>query len=171
MEWTQEALQALDRIPEHVRSMAKSSVEKAAQEQGLKQVDANVMQAIREKYFGFVEKEAGDKKTTKIAIVRCDIVSESCPGAGCMKAFNHRAVHFEQYGPEVELIGFFTCGGCSGRRVVRLVEKLKAHHDLDIVHMSSCMLFDGDYPKCPFKTLIKQGMEAKGVKVVEGTHH
>lgn len=48
-----------------------------------------------------------DDKTTKIAIVRCDIVSEVCPGVACFKAFNKRKVHFSEYG-EAEIIGFFT---------------------------------------------------------------
>lgn len=29
-----------------------------------------------------------EEKTTKIAVVRCDIVSETCPGVACFKAFN-----------------------------------------------------------------------------------
>ncbi|MDA8234554.1 MAG: CGGC domain-containing protein [Clostridia bacterium] len=106
-----------------------------------------------------------------MAIVRCNTVSEVCPGVGCLRAFNNRKLHFEEYGPDAELIGFFTCGGCSGRRVSRLVEKLKENYDLDVVHLSSCMLMDGDYPKCPFKNHIKQAIEMKNVKVVEGTHH
>jgi len=36
-------------------------------------------------------------KPTKIAVVRCDTVSETCPGVGCFKAFNERESHFEAY--------------------------------------------------------------------------
>jgi len=41
-----------------------------------------------------------EEKNTKIAVVRCDIVSETCPGVACFKAFNKRKVHFEQYGKD-----------------------------------------------------------------------
>ncbi len=111
-----------------------------------------------------------DEKTTKIAIVRCDIVSEVCPGVACFKAFNKRKVHFSEYGPETEIIGFFTCGGCPGRRVHRLVESL-LKHDVDAVHISSCMLMETGYSKCPHLEEIKSMMVKKGVNVVEGTHH
>ena len=102
--------------------------------------------------------------------MRCDIVSETCPGVACFKAFNRRKVHFEGYGKDAEIIGFFTCGGCPGRRVFRLVDSL-IKHGVDVVHLSSCMLMEGGYPKCPHIDEIKQMIIKKGVKVVEGTHH
>ncbi|MCZ7399165.1 MAG: CGGC domain-containing protein [Candidatus Methanoperedens sp.] len=111
-----------------------------------------------------------DEKTTKIAVVRCDIVSETCPGVACFKAFNKRKVHFEEYGRDAEIIGFFTCGGCPGRRVFRLVDSL-LKHGVDVVHLSSCMLMERGYPKCPHIDEIKQMIIKKGVKVIEGTHH
>jgi len=109
--------------------------------------------------------------STRIAVVRCDIVSEACPGVGCFKAFNERKSHFEPYyGEDAEMIAFFTCGGCSGRRVYRLVNALKKH-DLDVVHLSSCMLMEDTYPKCPNLDIIKKTIQDAGIKVVEGTHH
>jgi predicted metal-binding protein len=84
-----------------------------------------------------------ETKPTKIAVVRCDIVSETCPGVGCFKAFNERKSHFEAYGKDAQIIAFFTCGGCSGRRVYRLLKALK-QYELDAVHLSSCMLSTKD---------------------------
>jgi predicted metal-binding protein len=152
--------------------MAKRAVEKAAREEGVEPVTPEIVLKTREKYFSLVGKDKeGEKKVTRIAVVRCHTVAEVCPGVGCLKAFSHRKLNFEEYGPDTELIGFFTCGGCSGRRVSRLVEKL-LDHGLDMVHLSSCMCMnDDDYPRCPFKNQIKKAVEAKGVKVVEGTHH
>lgn len=170
MEWTGEAQAELEKVPRFVRKMAKSAVEKAAREKGLETVTPDVVLETKEKYFSLVGKKEGDKKTTRIAVVRCETVSEVCPGVGCLKAFHHRKLNFSDYGPDTELIGFFTCGGCSGRRVSRLVEKL-LDHDLDVVHLSSCMMMEDEYPKCPFKNQIKRTIEEKGVKVVEGTHH
>ncbi|MEK6977977.1 MAG: CGGC domain-containing protein [Candidatus Hydrothermarchaeota archaeon] len=105
----------------------------------------------------------------KIAIVRCDIVSEVCPGMGCLKAFQDRKEAFEGY-KDARLVGFFTCGGCSGRRVYRLVNTLK-RYGIDAVHMSSCMLMTEPFTRCPNREEIKRSIEALGIKVVEGTHH
>lgn len=106
----------------------------------------------------------------KIAVVRCDIVSEACPGVGCFKAFNERKSQFESYDKDAQMIAFFTCGGCSGRRVYRLVNALKKH-DLDVVHLSSCMLLEDTYPKCPNLDSIRKSIQDAGIEVVEGTHH
>jgi predicted metal-binding protein len=106
----------------------------------------------------------------RVAVLRCDIVSEVCPGSGCLKAWNARRVHFKDTPEDAELIGFFTCGGCSGRRVSRLVKSL-LKSNLTTVHLSSCMLMDKEYPKCPHLDEIKKTLTNLGVKIVEGTHH
>lgn len=106
----------------------------------------------------------------KIAVLRCETVSEVCPGVGCLKAYNARRVHFKDTPEDAELIGFFTCGGCSGRRVSRLVKSL-LKSGLTTVHLSSCMVMDGDYPKCPHIEEIKKTITKLGVNIVEGTHH
>ena len=113
--------------------------------------------------------KTGDSKGKRIAVVRCETVSEVCPGTACFKAFNSRTKMFKNYGPDTEMIGFFTCGGCSGRRVSRLVKKL-LKHNLDVVHLSSCIMLDDEYPACPYKDEIRKSIESKGVKVVAGTH-
>jgi predicted metal-binding protein len=106
----------------------------------------------------------------KIAVLRCETVSEVCPGSGCLKALHERRVHFKHYDQDAVLIGFFTCGGCSGRRVSRLVRSLRKH-GLTAVHLSSCMVLSGDYPRCPHLDEIKKTLEKEGIKIIEGTHH
>jgi predicted metal-binding protein len=106
---------------------------------------------------------------TKIAVVRCDIVSESCPGVGCFQAFNERKSHFETYDKNAQIIAF-TCGCCSGRRVYSLIDSLKKQ-DIDFVHLSSCMLMKDNYPKCPNLDSIKKTIQDAGIEVIEGTHH
>ncbi len=166
MEWEPEAEKELERVPEHVRSMAKMGIEASVAKKGKTIVTVGEVKEAEKQFRALMEK---DEKTTKIAIVRCDIVSEVCPGVACLKAFNKRKVHFSGYG-EAEIIGFFTCGGCPGRRIHRLVEGL-LKHGLDVVHLSSCMLMERGYPRCPHIDEIKQNILKKGVKVVEGTHH
>lgn len=170
MEWEPDAAKELDKIPEHVRRMAKMGIEMSLEKKGKNIVTPEDVKEAAQRFGALMETDEKDKKTTKIAVVRCDIVSETCPGVACFKAFNKRKVHFSEYGPDTEIIGFFTCGGCPGRRVFRLVDSL-LKHGVDVVHLSSCMLMEGGYPKCPHIDGIKQTILKKGVKVVEGTHH
>jgi len=54
--------------------------------------------------------------------------------------------------------------------VYRLVNALKKY-GLDAVHLSSCMLMEDTYPKCPNLDKIKKTIQDAGIQVVEGTHH
>ncbi|WP_440953742.1 CGGC domain-containing protein [Methanococcoides sp. FTZ1] len=110
-----------------------------------------------------------EEKPVKIAVLRCDIVSEACPGTGCFKAFNERRVKFTDYDGNAQMIAFFTCGGCSGRRVFRLVRSLQKS-GVDVIHLSSCMQMK-NYPECPHIDTIRKTIENAGIKIVEGTHH
>ncbi len=170
MQWTDKALKELEKVPGFVRNMARKAVENEVKKDGRKEVTLDDVKKGRDKHIKFAEKKDSDEKKRRIAIVRCEIVSEVCPGIACFKAFNARHAFFKDYGDNVEIIGFFTCGGCPGRRVSRLVETL-LKYDLDVVHLSSCMMLEGDYPKCPFVKQIKRSIESKGLKVIEGTHH
>lgn len=170
MNWTEEALKEIEKIPIFVRKMAKKAVEQDVKAAGRTEITCEDVRAARDKHIKFAEKDETDQNKVRIAVVRCEIVSEVCPGVACFKAFNKRKKQFAQYGDNAEIIGFFTCGGCSGRRVSRLVDKL-IKHDLDAVHLSSCMMMEGDFPRCPHKDEIKRVIESKGIKVIEGTHH
>ncbi len=103
MEWEPEAERELEKIPEHVRSMAKMGVETSVEKKGKTLVTHKDVKEAEEQFRALMEK---DDKTTKIAVVRCDIVSEVCPGVACFKAFNKRKVHFSEYGKDTEIIGF-----------------------------------------------------------------
>lgn len=169
MKWTKEALKEIEKVPGFVRGMAKKAVENEVYKDGRDEITVEDIKKARQKYFTFAEEKEAKPKT-KIAVVRCETVSETCPGVACFKAFNARKIHFEPYDENTEIVGFFTCGGCPGRRVSRLVDNLKKH-GLDVVHLSSCMLLEGNYPSCPYHEDIKKTIESKGIKVVEGTHH
>ncbi len=167
MEWEPEATKELDKVPAHVRSMAKMGIEMSAEKKGNSIVTIVDVREAESQFRSLMKK---DEKTTRIAVVRCDIVSEVCPGVACFNAFNKRKIHFSEYGKDAEIIGFFTCGGCPGRRVFRLVDSL-LKHNVDVIHLSSCMLMEKSYSKCPHLEDIKLMITGKGVKVVEGTHH
>ena len=84
-------------------------------------------------------------------------------------AFNKRSMHFRGYDDEAEMVAFFTCGGCSGRRAYRLINSLKKH-GVDGVHLSSCMQME-NYPRCPHIEEIKKTITDAGIEIMEGTHH
>lgn len=170
MQWNEDALKELEKVPGHVRNMAKMGIETAAEKKGKNMVTIEDVNEAAAQFRSIMGKGEKEEKTTKIAVVRCDIVSETCPGVACFKAFNKRKVHFEQYGHDAQIIGFFTCGGCPGRRIFRLVDSLMKH-DVDVIHLSSCMLLEKSYAKCPHLEEIKQMIKNKGVRLVEGTHH
>ena len=167
MQWEPEAEKELEKVPEHVRSMAKMGIETSVEKKGRSTVAPADVREAAEQFRSLMKK---DENTTKVAVVRCDIVSETCPGVACFKAFNKRKMHFSGYGPNTEVVGFFTCGGCPGRRVFRLVDSL-LKHGVDVIHLSSCMLMEKSYSRCPHLEDIRQVILKKGVKVVEGTHH
>ena len=49
----------------------------------------------------------------KIAILNCLNANDVCAGASCLKAFNSKSRHFEQYGDTpLELVAFARCSGC-----------------------------------------------------------
>lgn len=164
MQWEEKAMKYLEKVPEFAREIAKVKIEERVKEKGRERVSIEDVEEVYSTYFG---KEDGVKN---IAIVRCDIISEVCPGVGCLKAYEHRLELFRDYGRKTRLVGFFTCGGCPGRRVFRLVNTLR-RYGVDAVHMSSCMLMDEPFTRCPHKNEIKKSIEGLGVDVVEGTHH
>ncbi len=171
MIWTDEAKAELKKVPAFVRGMAKRAVEDLVAKSGRTEITPEDVRAGRKRHISFIEKEPQDgEHRTRIAVVRCDIVAEVCPGVACFRAFHERHSHFAEYGDNTEIIAYFTCGGCPGRRVSRLVDRL-VDHGLEVVHLSSCMMLEGNYPRCPHRNQIKKSIEAKGIRVVEGTHH
>ena len=105
----------------------------------------------------------------RVAIVRCDRTQESCPGSSCLTAFSGRIHTFKDYGDDAELVGFFSCGGCPGRRIFRLIKNLEKHSGIDVVHISSCILKETPFPKCLHKEDIIDSIKNFGIEVVLGS--
>ncbi|NHI92376.1 MAG: CGGC domain-containing protein [Candidatus Lokiarchaeota archaeon] len=110
-----------------------------------------------------------NKSIKKIAIVRCDRTQESCPGTSCLISFADRIHTFKNYDEKTKLVGFFSCGGCPGRRIFRLIRNLKEESGIDVVHVASCILKEEPFPKCLHKKDIIQSIKKMGVDVVLGS--
>ena len=109
----------------------------------------------------------------KILIVGCrNTMNEICVGCSrCLVAFNRRAGFFESYGPDAQVIGLLSCGGCPGQGVVmRLIQMNLWNKPLDErpthIHIGPCL---GVH--CPHADEIVTKIQVKsGLPVVEGTH-
>lgn len=172
MKWTEEAEEKMENVPRAVRGMAKKAIEKMAKKKNKGEIDTEIVEKAKRKYLG---KKEENEEAKKIAIVRCHRTAEVCPGVGCLNSFQDDRVKFEEYeDEETRLVGFFTCGGCPGRRISRLLDNLEKHEEKpDVVHLSSCMFYDEEqeYVKCPNIGLIREMLESKGYEIREGTHH
>ncbi len=172
MKWNKDSLKELEKAPEFVRDMAKKSVESHAKKQGRKSVSLKDVKEVFDEYMGVLETEGvGGKRPTHIAIVVCERTSEACPATACLLSFQGRKVKFKEYDSDARLVGFFSCGGCPGRRISRLLNNLNKSVKIDVVHLGSCMVREEYQPPCPNRESIIKMIQSKGIKVVEGTHH
>jgi len=171
MEWDKEALKELEKAPEFVRDMAKNKVENVVKEKGEEGVSLKDVQEVFEEYMSFLETNKNSKRSTHIAIVRCERISETCPATACLLSFQGLKVKFKVYGEDAKLVALFTCGSCPGRRISRLLNNLMKTVKVDVVHLGSCMVREEYQPPCPHKDSIIKMIQKKVIKVVEGTHH
>lgn len=170
MRWDQEAEKELEKAPEFVRDMARRKVEGEVEKKGRDFVSLKDVREVFQEYMGYLEPET-KKSSTNIAIIRCERISEACPGSACILSQQRRAVHFKKYGDDARLVAVFTCGGCPGRRISRLLNTLAKTVTVDVVHLSSCMVREEYQPPCPHRGEIIAMINKKGISVVEGTHH
>jgi predicted metal-binding protein len=113
-----------------------------------------------------------------VAVIQCHIAHERCTGSHCAITFARREGLFAGY-PADAIYVPFTCGGCPGRRISRLMAQLKDSMRKKLalepgriaVHLSSCVVNDsGHYPPCPHVEYMKAILSRKGCNVVEGSY-
>ena len=112
------------------------------------------------------------EKKIKIGIIICDNrcrMSALCTGGKCLRSLRNREGAFSIYkGKEVELVGYVTCGGCSGGYIEYTPAEMK-RNGAEVIHLSTGFVVG--YPPCPymkyFRSFIKEKFE---LEVVFGTH-
>lgn len=171
MQWDSDARKELEKAPEFVRDMAKRKVEGVVQEEGKERVTLPDVQGVFKEYMSYLEPDSAGTPPANIAIIRCERIAEACPGSACLLALQKRKVRFKEYGDNARLVAVFTCGGCPGRRISRLLNALTKTVTVDAVHLSSCMVREEYQPPCPHREEIINMIRKKGLTVVEGTHH
>ncbi|MBS3970253.1 MAG: CGGC domain-containing protein [Clostridia bacterium] len=94
----------------------------------------------------------------KIGIIRCMQTEDICPGTTDFKAVKEGNLAFEETGPG-EVVGFVSCGGCPGKKVIKRAEKL-VEKGAEIIAFASCMKKGNPlgFP-CPHFAQIKEAAE------------
>ena len=109
----------------------------------------------------------------KIAILNCLKANEVCTGAGCLRAFNSGTRHFEQYGGEpLTLVAMGRCNGCDAGIDKGFREKLDriVSEGAEACHLGVCTIRSDTKEECPTITEAADYLQAKGVRIVRGTH-
>ena len=109
----------------------------------------------------------------KIAILNCLDANDVCTGAACLKALNNRSRHFAQYGEEpLELVAMARCNGCEAGIDDGFREKLDriVQEGAEVCHLGVCTRKHATDQECEIITAAAGYLEARGVKMVRGTH-
>ena len=73
----------------------------------------------------------------KCGIIRCQLTEDMCPGTTDFKVTREGTLAFEETG-SVEIVGFLSCGGCSGKKAVTRA-KMLVERGAEIIAFASCM--------------------------------
>lgn len=97
---------------------------------------------------------------------------DMCPGNTDFKVASEGKFAFEETGP-VEIIGFFSCGGCPGKRAVART-KLMVDRGAEAIVFASCIRRGNPigYP-CPHYVNMRDAVMKKvgsDIKIIEWTH-
>ena len=110
----------------------------------------------------------------KIAILNCLKANDVCTGGSCLRAFNTRTRHFEQYKEEteLELVALARCNGCEAGIDEGFEEKLQYIVDsgAEVCHVGVCTVKRETGKECPVITEALKRLEARGIRAVRGTH-
>lgn len=74
----------------------------------------------------------------KVGIFRCMQTEDLCPGSTCFMVVKNKKCVFEEVEDEIEMIGFSTCGGCPGKKVISRAKEM-VRRGADTIVLASCM--------------------------------
>lgn len=114
-----------------------------------------------------------------VIVVQCHVVKQRCSGYYCEKAFHERTGGFADLpaDPPARMLAI-TCGGCSGKRVIRLLhnarKNLAANEKIApeeiLVRLASCVTRDNYHsPRCPHAEQLRRYVEWVGLDLAEDT--
>ena len=112
----------------------------------------------------------------KIGTLTCARSNDVCTRAGCLNAFNLRKDFFKDYDDTVVLGAMMTCNGCTrdnplspdeDPNVAEKIERL-VQEKITVMHAGVCRMHNGK--ECSWLAKIIELIEAKGIRVIRGTH-
>jgi len=108
----------------------------------------------------------------KVGVIRCQQTEDMCPGNTDFKVASKGKMAFEETGP-VEIIGFLSCGGCSGKKASTRA-KMMVDRGAEVIVFASCITKGNpiEFP-CPNYAEIKKSVIKKigpDIKIIEWTH-
>ncbi|OGS25444.1 MAG: CGGC domain-containing protein [Elusimicrobia bacterium RIFOXYB2_FULL_50_12] len=108
----------------------------------------------------------------KVGVIRCQQTEDMCPGNTDFKVAAEGKCAFEETGP-VEIVGFVSCGGCPGKRVVTRA-KMMVERGAQAITFASCIKKGNPigFP-CPHFDKMKEATEKKlgqDIKIITWTH-
>ncbi|MPN59208.1 hypothetical protein SDC9_206928 [bioreactor metagenome] len=109
----------------------------------------------------------------KIGLIRCMQTEDMCPGTTDFKIMQEKKCAFEGIESEIEIIGFATCDGCSGKKAVtRASEMVK--RGADTMVLCSCIMRGNPIGfVCPHAKAMKDALTKKlgdTVKIINYSH-
>jgi predicted metal-binding protein len=105
----------------------------------------------------------------KIGIIICDRY-RSCAGGKCFRAARERAGAFARYAdePDLEVVGFTSCGGCPGSNIEYAPEEM-VRNGAQAIHLATGLVVG--YPPCPWTDYFREFIETRyHVQAVIGSH-
>ena len=108
----------------------------------------------------------------KTGIIRCQQTEDMCAGNTDFKVANEGRQAFEETGP-VEIVGFVSCGGCPGKRVVPRV-KMMIDRGAKSIAFASCISKGKPIGiVCPFFSEMRAAVVRKlgeDIQIIDYTH-
>lgn len=107
----------------------------------------------------------------KVGIIRCQLTEDLCPGTVDFKIAKDGKCAFEPTGP-VEIVGFVSCGGCCGKKVVARA-KMLVDRGAEAVVFASCITKGNPiHYACPHYEAIKKAVvhALPQLRLIEWTH-
>lgn len=103
----------------------------------------------------------------RVGIIRCQNTEYKCAGRKDFLAVKENTDHLQGLG-EAEVVGFFSCGGCKGEKVVDRIQVL-LENGVDVLSLSTCLV-----SRCSnldaLREVVEKAVADQPIQVVYGTH-
>ena len=107
----------------------------------------------------------------KTGIIRCQQTEDMCGGTMCFKVAASGQKAFAELGPAA-IVGFVSCGGCPGKKIVPRALNLAAQ-GAEVIALASCLQKGNPIGMpCPHLAAIRAALEPRleAIQLLDWTH-